>query len=252
MPSVTIPNDVVIDGSGYTISNIHLINQTALFDVNNGTIKNLIINNSGSYQSVNKGSQAILVNVNNGTISRALINADVEFVTYNANATVNNIEIGGIVSVNSNLIEKSKFAGNINAYANQFDSLTIGGLVSKVIAGSVEQSYTEANITVVGNANKLYVGSLVGVVQITIDATISNLYSVGKLTYNNTATTKLISGGVAYVTSDGASTLNIDHIYSAVNVAPINSNLGIIGSVNVVNVNYDKLFVLDSTVNSAI
>lgn len=156
------------DGKNHTIYNINVSGEYGIFSTNNGSIKNLNIENA-KHEGLIFTSTGILTGRNNGTIKNVNING-----TINGNQTTGGQMIGGIVGSNSynGYIINSKSSVNID----KPKSTGIGGIAGWNL-GHINKSYATGDIVAKGS-----VGGLVGKNQ--YDSLIYKSFATGDVTGN--------------------------------------------------------------------
>ncbi|MEJ6950962.1 GLUG motif-containing protein [Natronospora cellulosivora (SeqCode)] len=146
----------VFDGKGFAINNLYINmpddDNIGLFSINEGSIKNLQLNNAEINGNRNVGT---IAGINEGVISNITVKADVSGES----------RVGGLVgsNVESSIISNS--SANINIYATGLYTpevhtphSTAAGLVATNL-GIIEKSFAKGKVTA---TDLLYVGGLVG------------------------------------------------------------------------------------------
>lgn len=205
----------ILEGNNHSINNITIKskeNYIGLFKQNDGTIKDLILNNINIQSSYN-GDTAYIGGIcayNNGTIKNVEINGTINNignvtdlylgqitgynnsvinkthsnVTLTSEGNVTNAYVGGIAGNNNANIIISYNTGNISV--RNIQNLNIGGIAGK--SNYISNAYNKGNINV--NATSSIIGGIVGQ-NIGI---IKNTYAIGNIE-NSSATYNL--GGIA-------------------------------------------------------
>ncbi len=168
----------VLDGKGYTISNLYMSNKRnmGLFDTNAGTIKNLNVQTSTNGLSYSGGDDVyigIIAIYNNGAIKNCKVDGNVNY-KYTSTSTGNS-KIGGIAGFNTGIIEKC--VSNIKIPTERASDSYIGG-----VAGySYGENAVISNCCVKGNIVVSNSGGVMGGVAGKSSATIENSYFIGTL-----------------------------------------------------------------------
>ena len=198
-----------LDGNGHTIKNITKnlanedINKIAMFYTNEGTIKNLTIENINvTSDKETNYPEGIIAQINEGTIENCTISGNVTITSEGYNNSM-----GGIVG--------NLFGGTIKNCVNKVNitckSGTVGG-ISVYRAGGTIENCTNAGNLVGDNVNGIcmeYVGTL------------SNCMNTGNITASNIG-----SGMVTY---------NQGHIINCQNHGTITSENGMVAGIAIYN-----------------
>ena len=198
-----------LDGNGHTIKNITKnlanedINKIAMFYTNEGTIKNLNIENINVISDKETNyPEGIIAQINEGTIENCIVSGNVTITSEGVNNCV-----GGIVG--------NLFGGTIKNCVNRVNitckSGTVGG-ISVYRAGGTIENCTNAGNLVGDNVNGIcmeYVGTL------------SNCMNTGNITASNIG-----SGMVTY---------NQGHIINCQNHGTITSENGMVAGIAIYN-----------------
>ena len=252
---------IILDFSGFTVSNVRVLNQKAMFSENEGIIKNLVLVNSGNYNSMAIGSQAMVVNENKGVVEHIQITADVINKHYNQQINGETLIVGGAVAQmndSNTIVQKSYFTGNVTVQTEQLNTAYVGGLVGRTNSaelGLISQNYTNANIKVnATNTTRLNVGGLVGEIYNSNGLEVLDNYTRGTIEVPSGFTTAntYIAGVIGSFNANTSTSNTVERVYSVSTVTPKALNLGAIGNVTVANVaiNVVTAYVLDTTVNT--
>ncbi|MBQ3494290.1 MAG: hypothetical protein IJA69_02635, partial [Clostridia bacterium] len=275
----SVPENVVLDFSGYTVKNVRVLNGNAMFNKNYGLIKNIVLTESGNYNSFAIGSQAMLVNENHGTIEHVQLNADVVNKHFDQSFNSTQLIVGGAVAqmlttAGAN-IQKSYFIGHIDVQADRLNTAYVGGLVGRVNGvqnALISQNYTVTDINVNANsATKLYVAGLIAEIINSNSAQVLDNYAgldqypqikvadnvtadntlVGTITIPSSfTTTNTVVANVIGAINGTSTNTAVKRIYGVNNVNLAALNLGSIGYIATpANVTINYAYALDSTVN---
>lgn len=232
----------ILDGRGYTISEIYINNQEekqALFNYNSGMIQNLILKD-GYIKSTNFVAGITAINTNNGKIINC-VNYIELYATGNKNGAIvgsnlgiiENCENRGYLELNSTsggICGMNTTSGSIKKCKNIQDILlkdfNIGGIVGEN-SGIVEECYNLGNILASASYARYAKGGVVG----KNSGTIKKCYNLATVTGNNN---NWDIGGIA-----GSNEKNgtIEFSYNAGEVIGKIRVGGIVGS-NVGNIRY--------------
>ena len=259
----SVPEDITIDFSGYTVKNVRIKNANAMFNSNYGTIKNLVLTESGNYNSVAVGPQAMVVNNNYGTIEHVQISADIVNKHYNQAINAKTLVVGGVVATifanDGANIQKSYFNGNINISNGTLENAYIAGLVGRVVNvqnALISQNYASANINVEANSvTNLTIGGLIGEINNSANAKVLDNYAVGNINLGSqlNASNTTFASVIGSITAPASTNVLVQHVYGANKNNNTALNLGAIGNIDAnISLTVDKAFVLDSTMNGTI
>ena len=198
-----------LDGNGHTIKNITKnlanedINKIAMFYTNEGTIKNLTIENINvTSDKETNYPEGIIAQINEGTIENCTVSGNVTITSEGFNNCV-----GGIVG--------NLFGGTIKNCVNRVNitckSGTVGG-ISVYRAGGIIENCTNA-----GNL----VGDTVNGICMSYEGTLANCTNIGNITASNIG-----SGMVTY---------NQGHILNCQNHGTITSENGMVAGIAIYN-----------------
>ncbi len=144
-----IPAGVTFNGRGYTISGLTLINN-AFIGTNNGTVKQLVIKDSGLVADISSTYYGLVIDANRGNVYK--------LIAENSNITKQKINksggyIGGLIGIlyDGYVVSKSSFDGTISYrdfqtkfIVNNNGNRTVtflGGAVGYAYEGSLDQVY---------------------------------------------------------------------------------------------------------------
>jgi len=166
------------DGNGHTINNLNINQPTmdnmGLFGVNNGSIRNLHLENARIIGRNNTGSVAgrNMQSITNVTVDIAEltgvrgvgglvgINDNSGIITESSVTGTGNVagsnDVGGLAGANSGTIRLSFATVNVSG-----SSSLVGGLIGSMPTGLVEQSYATGNVSALGNFGG-FIGSFTG------------------------------------------------------------------------------------------
>ena len=223
------PFEGTLDGNGYTISNLKIDYGTdyinvGLFAINEGEIRNLIIETNGGIQAAT--DVGAVVGINRGKITNVHVNGTVGGLTSTdtnvglicghneSTGTITQCSsegmaigytyVGGLVGFNEGTITESYSLAGVNSYVTVNNSFGVIGGLAGANNGRIENCYAIPAKTIQGYQ---YIGGLVGYQNF---GSIKNCYSVANSKVYAALNAHL---GVGYATSAGYR--NISGLYYA-------------------------------------
>lgn len=225
-----------IDGNGFKLENFAVTSTLgsngitdilALFETNNGTIKNLNIevsNKKIAYAGTTDGVNAATVAINNkGTIDNVHTVGTIEILPTGASGYNINTNVGGIVVNNGKAatINNSSSTMIVTALDDMEEFVSVGGIAA-VNYGTITNSYFDGQVT--GNR----VGGITAVNMGKIDrcfVTETSIITVSNKTNSGTGLKGALAGGIAaavtYNTNLGLDAVSITNSYSLATIAVI-------------------------------
>lgn len=212
---VNIRQNIIFQGNGHKISKVKITNTIqddsypditgditgevckALFGKNNGTIKNLIIEDASiEVGDTQEAYAAILTGQNAGTIENVTIkNLEIK----GTSAT----QIGSLAGDNSYIVSNCQITGKVSITVEQSAqnaSCYIGGLVgyasgeSKITNCSINAADTDKQISIKGSYQNCFAGGIAGFIENQSESCVINLTINAD---NVSSVTKLYAGGFA-------------------------------------------------------
>lgn len=216
----------ILDGNGYTISNLKITGKASNTDYGGGLfalisgaeIRNLTIKNANiSGDNVSAGALA-------GTANTAIIE-NVAVIGGSISSTTG--YVGGLIgSVNgysdSTLIENCYSTANVSGYRD------VGGLVGTFGGGTIKESYSAGTVTYKGSTDYCGIGGLVGAMG---DALIQDSYSTANVN-GSLADAGGLVGRIAFTYSDDEATLK--NSWASGKVTGSGNKGGFIGNINAI------------------
>lgn len=204
-----------LDGDGHSIKNCTVITSSfsngfayiGLFGKNEGTIKNLIIDNviclTNGLVVINNSnislSAGVLTGYNAGVIHNCLIKDSAIRISTDIVKDTASLNVGGIAGYSEGIVEYSAFTnGNIYGIATKGKgNISVGGIVGQLAGSKITQSYVNNSKIYVSNqdSTKFSMGGIAGrmVIRTAEDTSVINpklsmclVYSVSKNNDGNT------------------------------------------------------------------
>ena len=170
------PFSGVFDGNGYCIKNIRIAKSwsySGIFGVNEGTVKNLGVENLTVLNSSTKSGG--LVGENSGIVNNCYVSGTVSSSGYISN-------VGGLVGVNLGEISNCFALCDVSVTATSNSAGFAGGLVGEN-SGHISNCYASGNIKATSEEYAAYGGGLVGHQDwyTNSEATITKCFATGKV-----------------------------------------------------------------------
>ena len=176
--TISQPFTGIFDGNGYCVKNIR-ISSSGFFDVNEGEIKNLGLEN---LTIISNGDVGGLVRKNQGTISKCYVTGKITTTSYICRA-------GGLVGENIGTISNCYALCDVTATATENSLCAVGGLVG-FSSGEINNCYASGKIKGTSEKWVANVGCLVG----ETSSVITNCFATG--TVSSSAKEYSRSGGI--------------------------------------------------------